>query len=834
MLTEIIRHSLKKSPGVVSVVASAGSGKTFTLTSLYIALLLKGLPIDSILAITFTNKAVEEMRLRVISRLMAMYFEGRELEFFSNVLGESEEKIRFLAGAILEKMLFNLSLMSIQTIDSFLNRLRMAFSLELGISPYAQIRNSIYPDMEMILGALLLEAQENEGIRSNFMRFVRRFAAGLSVYRSWDPVEYARDVFLSFLYQESYSGLKIGQMECRPLKALREDVLQKRDRFLDFVKKNNLSLKGPVYRALEGISMDGLRSLTGISSAYFRRLDKEDYLDIYKKESRTDRIDSANNGYGLWTEFLESLYEFCEAASVSIPMPFVEVYSAFKAILDSYQKENDVTYLNLLQMHISQLDPMVVAEKSYIRVSRYRCFLIDEFQDTSLSQWTALHPILEELLSQGGLLFCVGDPKQTIYRWRGSRPDMFQLLKQAFNADFREFILDTNWRSSREVVEFNNRIFSIGKEIEARFDNGHLDGIYLTYLSECFSPDKVCQQNVRDESGGSGVEFVYWDGLQDIQDYVEAISSILQEGGGYSDVCILVRTNSQARDLLLGLSQKGLPVLSDESVALTSNPVVRSIVCLLKWIDSPQERTYLYMFLMSELWERVSGKDAEFWEKEIRIRETTSLADMVLSYVPGRPSSSLYLYVKALMDRLGVFSLYPEHRLYLNGLLDMIWRWEMENSSLLSEFISYWDKQDMAYVDAERLAMPRLKDTIRIMTIHSSKGLEFETVILPFLGIDFMKRKSGRFDAQLHWMEQDSLYPYYINKRILFPGTKLERLYNQENTLILWDNLNLLYVAMTRAKKRLVLLLPGQLSSSERIKLWAEFVTRNAGSGLES
>ena len=832
MLAEIIRHSLKESPGVVSVVASAGSGKTFTLTSLYIALLLKGIPIDSILAITFTNKAVDEMRLRVISRLMAMYFEGKEVDFFSSVLGESEEKIRFLAGTILEKMLFNLSMMSIQTIDSFLNRLRMAFSLELGISPYAQIRNSIYPDMEMILGALLLEAQENEGIRSNLMRFIHRFAAGLSVYRSWDPIDYARDVFLSFLYQESYSGLQIGRMDCRPLKALREEVIQKRDRFLDFVRRSSLSLKTTVYKALEGISIDALQSLTGISSSYFRKLDIEDYLDIYKKESRTAKLKEVSDGYGLWRKFLESLYEFCESVSVSIPMPFVEVYAAFKSILESYQRENDVTYLNLLQIHISRLDPMVVAEKSCMRVSRYKYFLIDEFQDTSLSQWTALRPLLEELLSQGGLLFCVGDPKQTIYRWRGSRPDMFQLLKGAFNAEFREFVLDTNWRSSRQLVEFNNRIFSVGQEIGARFDNGHLDGIYLGYLSDCFSPDKVCQQSVIDISGG--VELVYWDDLQDIQDYVDAIFSIVQNKLGCSDVCILVRTNSQARDLLLGLSQKGVPVISDESVALTSNPIIRSIICLLKWIRFPENNTYLYMFLMSDLWKRVSGRANGFWEKEIRIRESDSLASMVMSYVSIRPSSSLYLYVKTLMDRLDVFTIYPEHRLYLNGFLDMIWRWEMENNSLLSEFLDYWDKQDTSYADAERLAMPMLKDTVKIMTIHSSKGLEFDTVILPFLAIDFIKRKSGRFDAQLHWVEGDALYPHYVNKKMLFPMTKLERLYNQENTLILWDNMNLLYVAMTRAKRRLILLLPGQLNPGNRIKLWAEFVTRDARSELES
>ena len=267
-------------------------------------------------------------------------------------------------------------------------------------------------------------------------------------------------------------------------------------------------------------------------------------------------------GYDLWIELLDSIYHFCEVASATIPVPFLDIYSGFKSALDTYQKDNDITYLSLLQMHIAQLNPLIVAEKSYMRVARYRYFLIDEFQDTSLSQWNSLKPILEEVLSQGGLLFCVGDPKQTIYRWRGSQPNIFQMLYNSFNANIKEFVLDKNWRSNREVVEFNNRLFSGLAGLKTILVDKLLDTDMMNSLAHNFSPERVEQKPTMPGSGK--VELIGVKELNDIDDYVEAVYSVIQDRPELSDICVLVRTNSHARDVLLGLSRKGIPVISDE------------------------------------------------------------------------------------------------------------------------------------------------------------------------------------------------------------------------------------------------------------------------------
>ncbi len=816
MLKDIIASAIQPAPGVIAVISSAGSGKTYTLTNIYLSLLLKGIPVESILTLTFTNKAVEELRNRILLALVDIAFNSDNALFFSKLLTDDPEILTDRAKVLIEEILFDYSKFSVQTIDSFLNRLRFTFGLELGISPYAQPRSSVAEDLDLIIAMLLLQAESDRRLTKSVKKFVEYFSQGLAVYNSWDPIDYAQKIFVSYLNRELRYAQRITLSPVRPLYPLVSRVIKLRDEFLREVFKADFVFTEKAREAIESLTVSALESVKDFKSRFFLRKSWEGFIKLFKKASIKNKDFQLKYCYEKWLRLLKAISELDLAFSQNMPSSFLHIYKEFREVVSNFQRSNDLAYLDLITDQIADLDPSLVAEKVVMRYGNYKYILIDEFQDTSLSQWESLCPIIEEMLSQGGGLVCVGDPKQTIYRWRGSFPDIFSLLKKRFSsANYKEFVLSENWRSAKEIVEFNNQLFSEKKKALPLGEDLIIDAKILDKLFYVFSSERVCQQVKRKDLTGKvtilslNVEFLEAEEIEN-QIINELISLIRGSKASCPEeqIAVLVRRRSEAQRIISALFEEGIAVVSNESVSLVSSQIIRALFSLLRWMAYPEQKLYLYMFLLSDLWAKFIGKDIRFWEQELRFLSYDKIIELIRPGLNVR-RNSLYFMIKDLIKNFKLYELFPQEKIYFDGLLEMVLEWEMENTSLLSHFLDYWKKQEDSLVEGEKLNLPSDKDAVKVMTIHTAKGLEFDTVILPFLQVSFWRRFSKGLADQLFWESDDKyLQAFYINKTLASRTERLAQLYGQEMAYQLWDNLNLLYVAFTRAKKQLIIFLP--------------------------
>ena len=425
-----------------------------------------------------------------------------------------------------------------------------------------------------------------------------------------------------------------------------------------------------------------------------------------------------------------------------------EFYKEFDALL----AEKNVMCLDesntVLRDIIAGSDAPFVYEKLGVRFSH---FLLDEFQDTSRIQWDNFLPLLRESESRGGRNLIVGDVKQSIYRFRGSDWELLGGEVGRIFPDAAVEALQGNWRSTRTVVGFNNRFFEYAA---AR-----------TGLSDIYAD--VCQTPMLQEEQEGSVRVSFTDDqpaavLASVRDAREA-------GAQWGDVAVLVRNRKEGAALASFLIGEGIPVISDDSLLLKSSPVVRRLVSLLSCHENPDDRIGRFLADSMEL---------EFPQ------EYHSLVD----------------FCEQLLRSMRAWD--PEsfegQVLFIQAFMDDLQSWVQVNGNNLRYYLRHWEEKDL-YIGS-----PENASSVRILTIHKSKGLEFPYVIFPYAD------KVDLYKHGVHWSRLDTartpfgpevagLYPVDLGSQAessLFEGA-VER----ERRLQLADNINLFYVALTRAGK---------------------------------
>lgn len=422
-----------------------------------------------------------------------------------------------------------------------------------------------------------------------------------------------------------------------------------------------------------------------------------------------------------------------------------EFYREFDALL----KEKNLMCLDesntILRDIIADSDAPFVYEKLGVR---YKHFLLDEFQDTSGIQWVNFLPLLRESEAGKGKNLVVGDVKQSIYRFRGSD---WRLLNDQVPATFPDMslkVLDCNWRSTRRVVSFNNQFFTFAAQ---RYG-----------LSELYSD--VVQTPKTDDSQDGYVRVSFND------DYLAAVQESVEQarkaGARLKDIAVLVRKNDIGSEIADHLIQQGYSVISDDSLKLKSSVTVRRLVSLLSLMDNPEDSVSGYLAQTMGLSFPTSYHSlVDLCEGLLR-----SLRDYDTKTFEGET-----LFVQSFMDELQNYT-----GLYGNNL---------------RSFLAYWDEKDPS------IGSPEDSDSIRIMTIHKSKGLEFPYVIFPY--------KVTRTPTPIRWVALDEskslplcakgVYPIPLSKEC---ATSLfAKSYEAEEARTTIDNINLFYVALTRAAK---------------------------------
>jgi ATP-dependent helicase/nuclease subunit A len=831
--------------------SSAGSGKTYKLAKEYIKLAFK-YPgaFKNILAITFTNKATEEMKNRVLKFLADLSIE-KDNDLKSQLINEGVKgDIKELARLTLRNILHNYSDFSISTIDSFFNKVLRSFSKELRMQIGYEIEMDQDEVLKNITGMLLKDLSRDIELRKYLEDFI---LLKISEDRGWDIekdiMTLGKEIFKErywekkFVIEGSGSNREISDSR-EKIRVLMHDVQKIINDFEIELRKIGDDAESSIIKSGLGIE-DFAYSETGVMGFLLHKIRNKKEFDL-EKSKRAFNVYSKNTGWYsksspkkiIIQEIVDDkLYSLLKSAVEYIQSGLVKYYSAkeLKNILftlgifedlisklNEYRKsgrkilQSDVN--NILQGLISDDNSPFIYEKIG---SNFKNLLVDEFQDTSTFQWKNLLPVITNVLSEGNSVLVAGDVKQSVYRWRSG--NMKLLLSQIYEdlAGYRELLktefLKTNRRSSREIVQFNNDFFlKAVEEISKDID----DENYKKLLLKAYNRESVEQKYIK-QGGYVNIRFFNNDDNEGSAKSVaeETIPGIIKESlnDGYrlSDILILVRKNSEVRKVSELLTTKSIDIVSAESLLVNNSPKVRLIVDMMKYIVDNKNELVKIDALYNYIEFIINNKTG--YKNIFENPEEKFVSDIPEGFFKENESPKIKPILNDLTvyevceNLIQIFGFSNNSDPYIIKFQDAILKYsEKENSDLVS-FLNWWreNKYDFS-IDSSGNT-----NAVKVMTIHKAKGLQGKVVIVPYANwkIDIDGNKD------LIWVSSDE-EPF--DKSASFPVKAVKILnktyfrndYNYEFAQTRLDNLNLLYVTFTRAEERLYILVP-EISNSK-------------------
>lgn len=827
-----------KFTGVKIVEASAGSGKTYALSRAYLGLLLADPTenaLKSLLAITFTNKATYEMKERILELLKRTALDGfikpedkKDLLAYLK-LQPAPAKDKSLQA--IDTIILNYNSFQVKTIDSFVNLLLSGCAYRLGLPADFRIKKDFEYYLEAALDLIIERAGQDPQLRAIFEEFLVQYLYAED-NKSWSPrmdiLDLAKDMFT----QTTKHGMDFRVPEHRNAPTLK----LRRTRFIELLKE----LKGKLPQGTHKTFLKSLDnflqenkdsfSLDGMSTFFYK-----DDLPLNKGVTCIDAT------HKLWDQVRAILADIAMLESSRGYDHYLQIYDQIQKAFQVICRKESILFLPELNgqaVKIFSEEDFSIPELYYRLAARYRYILIDEFQDTSLLQWSNLSPLAEEALAGGGGLFLVGDAKQAIYRFRGGEAGLFTAVPE----NLSQFGLTTeklarNFRSGKEIVSFVNAIFQ-SENLQALV-NGFLDkknhalvedqecGNYLSLYHD------LAQSAVKEKDGYVSVEEVgcppkapHLGGLvqpkvseielsQDFEEILKAVvlNRVKELLARYSpgEIAILARTNKQAELITGWLLEAKLPVESEKTLNILEHSSVREVVSLLEFLAAPLDNLAFATFISGESFTRVSGIPAVeitsfLFNLGIRVRKGDKIYyyrefqktykqvwDKLIEDI-FRKAGFLPLYelIVSIVSRFDLPTRSKTEQGFLVRFLELVK--EQEEESLdIPGFLEYLKeaREDDLYVKT------RESHSIRVLTVHKAKGLEFPAVIVPFTGID---PKVDNF----HIREEDGmLSPLNIAEKYWRLNRKIAEIRRTEYLKSILDEINTLYVSFTRPKEEL-------------------------------
>ncbi|MEX0312583.1 MAG: UvrD-helicase domain-containing protein, partial [Allomuricauda sp.] len=598
--------------------ASAGSGKTYILTKEYLKLLLSDGPqlkFRQILAITFTNKAVAEMKNRILESLSAFASSNhlnKKQGLFTELCQElsmEPVKLQQRAELVLKRILHNYSFFEISTIDKFNHKIIKTFARDLQLAQNFEVELDTDLLLEQAVGLLLERAGTDKELTEVLIDFS---LAKIDDNKSWDI---ARDLLEigKLLFQENHAPHveKLRSKSIPEFKQIQNSIVSQ-------IKEIEISAVGQAQKVLEEILDLGFdpadfprqtlpnhfKKIMGgefsIRILYNNKLEQN--LNENKILKASDKRDSASLAVTILNNYLlikKKLYRRGYLKNIHGNIVPLTVLNEIAKEVKTIENERDVIPISALNSLLSKEIRNQPVPFIYERLGeKYRHYFIDEFQDTSKMQWENLIPLIGNALesenekNERGTLFLVGDAKQAIYRWRGGRAEqllnLLNLKSNPFMIEPTVRTLDTNWRSYSEIIKFNNGFFSA---IAPFLKNTDYEKLFLE-----------SKQKSTHKSGGY-VQLGFIDHTLEEKEeaYCSYVLNILNEvkskGYSYSDVSILVRKNEQGTILANFLSERNLPIVSSEALLLKNDNAVSFLVSLLKIIENTNNQEAVYEVL---------------------------------------------------------------------------------------------------------------------------------------------------------------------------------------------------------------------------------------------
>ena len=835
--------------------AAAGSGKTYTLVKEYLGFLLgqqKNNYYQSLLALTFTNKAVAEMKDRIIENLVAFSEKNsatnpsQMMQDLASELHLGLPTIQTRAKAILTHILHNYAGFSVETIDKFNHRLIRTFAKDL----------SLPSNFEVVLDptALLTEAVDKLIDKTGVDQAITKVLVAFALEKadddkSWDI---SKDIFkaakllnneddavhISLFKDKTLSDFGDFKKELHKHKHLCEETILKeihvvsdiltthgldkkafsRGSFITFIERlktkeyakiefsamwiQDLAQK-PMYGVTWAKKNEALATIIDQNQSVF-----EDFITAARKQVNTLRFITA---------ILKNL----------TPLSVINLVSKELAILQEEQNLVPLAQFNaLIHKEIKDQPAPFIYERLG---ERYNHFFIDEFQDTSVMQWQNMIPLLDNSLSQAqtskeGSLLLVGDVKQAIYRWRGGNPEQFLSLiheKSAFDtADPEIENLPKNYRSLKEIICFNNDFFSyVAQYLE---DPLH-EKLYL---------DGNKQERNEKANGYVNLEFIEGQNKEEKnQLYAEKTLAIVkqlnQSGFAYSDICVLTRKKDDGVFLSTYLMEHDISVISSETLLLENADVVKCIYNTILLSVQPtdtQTKIGVLDFLHAHFKIAVDKHSffTSFLEPGALFSQTLKKYDIDFD-LQGVAQKSLYQGAEYIVKQFGLDKIADA---YLYGFMDLVFEYQQKPQADTLGFIDFWETKRQT----ASIACGEDTNGVRFMTIHKAKGLEFPAVIFPYANIELYKEQEPKtwISVPNTWSQDFDQTLINYNKGIAEFNDQGAAIHTKRRQTIALDNYNLLYVTLTRAVEQLYIITERPKEVKDSIKnfqqLFSEFL----------
>ena len=810
--------------------ASAGSGKTFTLATEYIKLVVENpQSYRNILAVTFTNKATEEMKMRILSQLYGIWKQLPDSEKYLQVIcektGLDEAFVSERAGMALSNLLHNYNYFRVETIDTFFQRVLRNLARELDLTANLRIGLNDYQVEELAVDQLIEDLKTTDVLLQWLLKYIMET---ISDDKSWNVIEkiksFGKNIFkdeyknVSSLLQQKLEEPGFFEHYTTCLKEIRKAAEERMKdlarQFFDTLKSEGFTIDDFSY-GKSGVCSLFLKLQDGIfdeSIVGKRVTDSLGYPEKWCKKTHPRKeqiyiLADTSLGSILRTAMEERPRQWRLYQSADITLRHLSQLR----LLDSIEKK--VRELNeganrfllsdtqqLLHALIDGSDTPFIFEKIGTQLQH---IMIDEFQDTSTVQWQNFKVLLSEAMSQeGSENLIVGDVKQSIYRWRSGDWRLLNDIQTQFPSPEAQLdirTLGTNYRSQRNIIEFNNIFFRTAAQLEymAVQDNPEATALQRAY-------DDV-EQTVPDELENNGLINIQLLPADDYQEktlagIVDIVCKLRDKGVKPSEMAILVRTNIHI-PLIADHFTKHLPdirIVSDEAFRLDASVAVNLLVEALHLITHPQDtlakanivKLYQYYVLETKV------ADNELLLSNRPLDEL--LPEAYIQHFEELKSLSLY----ELTERL--YMIFELHRLegqsaYLCAFFDQLLNFTSENATGIDAFVSEWE-EDLC---SKTIQSDEING-IRLLSIHKSKGLEFAHVIIPFCDWQLEKTQGNILWCRPDEVPFDDLPIVPVDsapKQLM--GTIYEDDYQREHLQNTVDNLNLLYVAFTRASQSL-------------------------------
>ena len=777
--------------------ASAGSGKTFNLAKTYIRLLLtdeERYSYRHILAVTFTNKATDEMKSRILKELHLLATTPKDSPYYEDLVPffDSEDGLRRRSETVLCDILHDYGAFAVSTIDRFFQQTLKAFSREIGQFATYQVEldreslvsesvdrvlDSLSDDNKDLLQWLTQSVMDDleKGKRYNLENNLKTVAMTLKSDEHRAAVEeYGIDE------EKEYSKENLSRMKkalSGVMTSFVKEVREAAKAFVSAAGEEGLSNEDFSRKCFNSIyvcaASDSKDEPAYPSATIFKNC--EDFSKWFRKADLNrfapveGRLMPLLQRYcGIFTEKYKV---YVTASKISLILNELGIAGDLDREFRALMKEKNVLSLDdsnvILRNIIDGTDAPFIYEKLGVR---FEHFLLDEFQDTSRIQWDNFRPLIENSVAQGKENLLVGDVKQSIYRWRGSDWRMMAREVQGEFSQCEVETLDSNYRSLRNIVEFNNGFFEYASTI--------LDG-----MSADESGFKVhdiysdAGQFVKAKSPSDGsVDVVFCDKEDEMQEILDAVNRVHEAGARFGEITVLVRSNRHGSDVAMFLMDNGISVISDDSLHLKSSAVARQVVSLLSSVENEDDS--IGSFLAGELDINVA---------ELSCLSLSDLCEQLLRILKDRDPE-----------------LFESETQYVQALMDFMQDYVAVNGNAIDGFLKAWQEAD------PKISSPSDPESVRVMTIHKSKGLEFQHVIFPFA------EEIGLFRSEKHWTrptvegtELEGIADGVYNVSLRKPANE-DSLFREgsqrEMQFQLVDNINTFYVALTRPVKGLTVI----------------------------